>query len=338
MHGPFCHICGQENIVTRQNFFSLTKHFIYDVFHFDGKFFDTLKYLLIRPGYIPRQFIEGKRKSYLDPIRMYLFTSAFFFIVFFTVKDPKAAFVDEEIRDKITLSRNERFLLATELYRTVDDSISRVKLDMVLDTTKSIRLVKVPDNARVIPDSTVRWQGSDYFFKVGKNNTFIDSTDTGFLSKSIRKKWQTYRRQYGEDTGAIMSDLGDSFMHKFPYVLFVSLPLFALILKLLYVRKKNMLYSDHSVFTLYHYIFSFIILLFYFLLDAMERWTGLSVFNVLGLIVLAFGGIYLFIAMKKFYGQSVGKTLLKFILLNFLGFIVLILIMFAFLIFSIFQF
>ncbi len=83
--GRFCHVCGQENIVTHQGFWSLTKHFVYDVLHFDGKFFHTLAYIFTRPGFVARQYAEGKRMSYLDPIRMYLFTSAIFFLVFFSV-------------------------------------------------------------------------------------------------------------------------------------------------------------------------------------------------------------------------------------------------------------
>ena len=86
--GRFCQVCGQENIVPHQPVGSLILHFIYDIFHFDGKFFETLKYLLFRPGYVPAQFIAGKRISYLDPIRMYLFTSAIFFPDLFCHQKP----------------------------------------------------------------------------------------------------------------------------------------------------------------------------------------------------------------------------------------------------------
>ena len=84
VHGRFCHVCGQENVVTHQSFWSLTKHFVFDILHFDGKFFHTLKYLFTRPGFVPKEYVQGRRQSYLDPIRMYLFTSAVFFLAFFT--------------------------------------------------------------------------------------------------------------------------------------------------------------------------------------------------------------------------------------------------------------
>ena len=148
---------------------------------------------------------------------------------------------------------------------------------------------------------------------------------------------QEYRKKYGDDTSSLASGITDTFLHKLPYILFVSLPFFALILKLLYIRKKNRLFSEHSIFTLYHYIFSFILLLFFFLLEAMKSWTGWGIFDFFKTIVLLSGGVYLFISMKRFYQQSIKKTVLKFIGLNILGFVALMLIMFIFLIFSIIQ-
>lgn len=83
--GPYCQACGQKNTVVHQTFWQLITHFVYDILHFDGKFFDTLKYLLFRPGFVPKEYVRGRRFSYLDPIRMYLFTSAVFFLLFFSL-------------------------------------------------------------------------------------------------------------------------------------------------------------------------------------------------------------------------------------------------------------
>ncbi|MGZ8538743.1 MAG: DUF3667 domain-containing protein, partial [Flavisolibacter sp.] len=73
--GKYCQVCGQENIVTRESFWSMFRHFIYDILHFDGNFFHTIKYMFTRPGFVARQYAEGKRARYIHPIRMYLFTS-----------------------------------------------------------------------------------------------------------------------------------------------------------------------------------------------------------------------------------------------------------------------
>ncbi|MEO6723037.1 MAG: DUF3667 domain-containing protein, partial [Ferruginibacter sp.] len=89
LHGTYCHICGQENIEPKESFWHLVAHFFYDITHFDGKFFSTLKYLIWRPGFLPAEYARGRRASYLNPIRMYVFTSAFFFLIFFSFMQPK---------------------------------------------------------------------------------------------------------------------------------------------------------------------------------------------------------------------------------------------------------
>ena len=82
--GPFCHSCGQENIELKESVWDIIAHFFQDITHFDGKFFSSLKYLVTRPGFLSTEYMIGRRASYINPIRMYIFTSAFFFLIFFS--------------------------------------------------------------------------------------------------------------------------------------------------------------------------------------------------------------------------------------------------------------
>ena len=81
--GKYCHVCGQENIEPKESVWQLISHFFSDITHFDGKFFTSMKDLVLRPGFLSKEYMRGKRASYLNPIRMYLFTSFVFFLVFF---------------------------------------------------------------------------------------------------------------------------------------------------------------------------------------------------------------------------------------------------------------
>jgi len=72
----------QENFEPKETFWMLATHFAYDVLHFDGKFFSTLKYLLLKPVFITRIFTWQKSKLFAS-YKMYVFTSAIFFIIFF---------------------------------------------------------------------------------------------------------------------------------------------------------------------------------------------------------------------------------------------------------------
>ncbi len=49
--------------------------------HADSRLWRTLWYLLGRPGFLTREFFEGKRVRYLPPFRLYLVISVLFFLV-----------------------------------------------------------------------------------------------------------------------------------------------------------------------------------------------------------------------------------------------------------------
>jgi len=85
VQGRFCHICGQENVETKESAWHLISHFFQDITHFDGKFFTSVKLLITRPGFLSREYMAGRRASYLNPVRLYVFTSAFFFLIFFSL-------------------------------------------------------------------------------------------------------------------------------------------------------------------------------------------------------------------------------------------------------------
>lgn len=342
VQGRYCQHCGQENIVPHQNFWSLTRHFIYDILHFDGKFFETFRQLLFKPGYVAKQYIRGQRARYLDPIRMYLFTSAIFFLVFFAFNEINWQ-VNEDMGD-IRLNRTQRFeyasIFADELNSGRSDSLTHKKLSYLLDTTFVIDLEV--DNSKVVTDTTfpVIYNNRGYLMvarKIGINNKNDEFEGTSWIDRKMSEKWKAYKKKYGDDEKLFLTNLLDSFMHRLPYVLFLSLPFFALILKLLYVRRKNFFYSDHAIFTLYHYIFSFILLLIYFLVAELQDWTGFGLLNFIAALILLSGGVHLFVAMKRFYGQGKLKTFSKFILLNIIGLVVISLLMFGLIIFSVFQ-
>src|SRR5207244_3362388 len=56
--------------------------------HFDSNFFHTVHHLLFKPGFLSKEYLKGRRGSYLHPIRMYVFTSALFFLLFFKFAIP----------------------------------------------------------------------------------------------------------------------------------------------------------------------------------------------------------------------------------------------------------
>jgi len=98
--------------------------------------------------------------------------------------------------------------------------------------------------------------------------------------------------------------------------MFFLLPIFALLLKLLY-RSTQRLYVEHLIFSLHFYTFIFLLLTVVTLIDQ-EFINSASPLIILG---------YLFIALKSVYGQGWLKTLGKLGLLSVSYFTVLILVL-----------
>src|SRR6201996_715352 len=83
LEGHYCHNCGQENLQIRESFGHMMNHAISDYFHFDHQFFHTLKPLLFKPGFLTNEYMAGRRAQYLHPVKMYIFISIVFFLLFF---------------------------------------------------------------------------------------------------------------------------------------------------------------------------------------------------------------------------------------------------------------
>ncbi len=336
VQGRFCQVCGQENIETKESFLALAKHFIYDVFHFDGKFFYTLKYIFTKPGFVARQYAEGKRASYLHPIRMYLFTSAVFFVVFFASNPVK---VRTTYGDVIGYAERAALLKKYEkkIKANPGDSVIKSRIALLLDTTKPLNIDSLgwaKEDNKIVSFEDKNYSSVQQYDSA--QEALPAAQRDGWLMNSFTKQSIKTNKKYGNNAEGITAFF-ETFLHKVPYMLFVSLPFFALILKLLYVRRKNFYYSDHAVFTLYHYILTFLLLLIVYALHEVNAKLHWGLISFLQVMVGFTWPVYLFLELKNFYRQGVGKTIGKFILLNLLGFIFILFLFILFLLISFFQ-
>jgi hypothetical protein len=76
----FCPNCGQENKETKESFHYLFFHTLEDLVHYDSGFWKTIKYLLFYPAKLTNEYIKGRRKMFVPPVKLYIFIS---FITFF---------------------------------------------------------------------------------------------------------------------------------------------------------------------------------------------------------------------------------------------------------------
>ena len=78
--GIYCSECGQKN-TELLSVKAIVKELTDNVFSFDSRFFITLKYLIIKPGFLTKEYWAGRRTTYLPPLRMYLVLSVFYFFL-----------------------------------------------------------------------------------------------------------------------------------------------------------------------------------------------------------------------------------------------------------------
>lgn len=361
--GRYCHVCGQENLEPKETVWHLVQHFFNDITHFDGKFFSTVKYLLKRPGFLSKEYMNGRRASYLNPIRMYVFTSAIFFVIFFSMQKPGDIVKespDTEVKKTLPQLEKMKKDREAELAKTTDGDDQKdlkkqiAKLDLQTgaiikkygDTTtltfsKKDREVilaqsigKMEYNA-LDNDTT---QGLEVFGLQGSlypsvaaydssERALPDSLRDGWLKRTIMHKLIVANDEFRRDKKGYYERFGENLLHSFPKILFVSLPFFALILNILYFRrKKTFYYVSHGIFTIHVYCATFLLSLAIMLLTKLKGVVDMRWFSVLSgvaiFLMILYLCIYLYKAMRGFYGQGRFKTFVKYCLVCLLAFIV----------------
>lgn len=79
--GSHCHACGQAAHVHR-TLGAFFHDLLHGVFHFEGRIWRTLPMLAWQPGKLTREYIDGRRASYVSPIALFLFCVFLMFAVF----------------------------------------------------------------------------------------------------------------------------------------------------------------------------------------------------------------------------------------------------------------
>lgn len=140
-----------------------------------------------------------------------------------------------------------------------------------------------------------------------------------------------------KDPKEVFSAWLGKFIHLFPQLLFVSLPIFALSLQLLYIRRRQFYYSDHAIFSIHVYIFTFIAMLFYFIFLKLKEVLAWHWLAYLMMAIGIYTTIYTYLAMLNFYRQGFFKTFVKYCLLSLLSLIVILALFIIFFFLSVFQ-
>lgn len=353
MAGRFCQVCGQENVETKETFWHLVTHFFNDITHYDGKFFSTIRLLLLKPGFLTAEYVRGRRTAYLHPIRMYVFTSAFFFLLYFSffssavekkgTKEELASLEksNQRLREMRAIAPDSVVAAATDKaiqhnvvsMSALRDSVQKregrekklKETGMAVEDSLEILLNHTIDSVTQKEIDTARKKKISYDIL---NFEFYQDVATyqaiqkelpkekrhGLISRTVNKELLKFHEKYAAQRIEVGEKLQDKFKHSFPTILFISLPVFAWLLKMLYIRQKYY-YASHGIFAIHAYCGVFLLMLLYYTLDALKGKLDWWIFSWLEFFLGIYLLYFVYKAMRNFYGQGRLKTLLKYVLL-----------------------
>ena len=245
--GNYCSECGQKTHLHKETFWGLVMHFVGDYFHYDSKFWLTIKALWFSPGKLTIAYWNKQRMRYIPPVSLYIFISAVYFL----------------------LSFNSNF--------------HWVNLDL--------------NDAKVVKKSVITAQKNDVKIAIPHS-----SEADGFMEK----KWNKIKVKYPD----VSEFFNEKITHNVPKIFFFMIPVLAMLLKLLFFRRKDLFFVDHAIFALHYHSFWFSL----FILSELNLPQNID--SALLSILMLLAAYYFVAALHNVYKISYGKAIVSTIVIG----------------------
>lgn len=290
-----------------------------DLFELDSRLWRTIIPLLLRPGRLTKDYLEGRRARYMPPFRMYLVLSVIFFVVAFfdPTDDLSLLFEPEPAPTPEEIAEQER--AAAEKHEETEAEINEVLGELAEEgiippeTVAAAEADEGPQFGVTEDDPSGDFE-FDFDPETGKC-TFSGQEDLpGWLQRRLtRERLEELCARIGADGGKA---LGNLLLDNIPVALIVLLPFMALVLKALYPLSRRY-FVEHLLFFVHYHSFFFLILTLQFLFAGLASLVHLpTVLKVLVLVAAAFYiPVYLYKAMRQVYEQGHFFTLAKYVVL-----------------------
>lgn len=284
----YCPNCGQksnEGLTVGVLF----KNTIHNYFSVDARFFKSFFPLLVRPGFLPSKFVEGKRLLYLHPAQFYLFASLVFFFLFsFEVRKQETNFDKVLKKEAVTSPKDQK---PRESVQIGNSNFNVVAVGDTLNPVTDYNNFKL-ENKKV--DSLITYNAPEIEVLEALG---MKENPTWFQRKFYKQLYKLYKYKSG-------ASILETFYNYIPISLFVLLPIFALLLKLVYYKRGP--FAVHLVFSLYYFSFLFVL---FSLFTIVHFFVKLPNFVNPTIIILSL--VYLYLAVLRFYKSGVFASFFK---------------------------
>lgn len=106
----FCPSCGQSVKSQAKPWLDFARETLSELMDLDGRMLVSVRLLLTRPGFLSREYIDGRRVAYTSPIRTYLVISLVFFFLLPLIL-PTFTFQDADHKISVDLYSKGMFFL-----------------------------------------------------------------------------------------------------------------------------------------------------------------------------------------------------------------------------------
>lgn len=259
--------------------------------HIDSNLLKTLTALLFRPGKLTVDYLAGKRVRYIAPVKLYLSVSFFFFtfVAWKSQRDLAPSVLQGQAKFNKALNdakagHHPLALISPASSRGIDTGAVHIQFGPTKRDDKAVAI-----DSNYIPASLGAYRTAQDKLPRAKRDSLVEQ----FV------KYVLIRYETGDAAGLLggLFDAGSKMM-------FLVLPIFALLLKLLYVRSGR-LYAEHFVYALHIHSVAFLLLMIDLLLPP---WAP-------GWILMLGFVAYGFLAQRTVYRQGVIKTAVKAVVL-----------------------
>ena len=214
----FCPECGQETTLHPPTLGEFLHEFVGHYVALEGTLWRTLWLLVRRPGRLTREYLDGRRRRYVLPLRLYLTASFLFFLVLKLVVGSVAPEMSVKVDGrKVPVAQYEAEIASAAGLAPSAAAGSRFELMQANDC--------------------------------GRPGQRACSRVETALNASFERAQ--------EHPQEALEHAREQFLHWAPYAIFVLLPAFAGIMQLAY-RRRRMTYGEHFVFSMHLHAFWFL--------------------------------------------------------------------------------
>ncbi len=321
LQGHWCGQCGQAAVDYRRSFRHVVADVLDSFLNWDSKFFATIALLIFKPWRLTNEFLAGKRVCYVNPLRLYLLASIlFFFAVNYGAKDLR--FQPGKLGPK------DRAELEADLKKGDLPPAAREQLEALLQespspssspqSTSQLPATNVPSPP---PPPETDKQRQEYG-KIGERPfvVFDEAKSTTPFERWIEGRAKEKMGEHGTKMGLFIATL----FSNLPYMMLCCIPLFAFVLKILYIR-RHIFYIDHLIYALHIHTFAYVgIMLIVLATIGLNRTAPSPIAGwIIALLWIAFV-VQIFLSIRRVYRQGWFMSIFKFFFGGFVYLIVLV--------------